>query len=383
MVGVIGVLVTMLSLAPDAAIGQASYTWNVDADGNWNTASNWNPSGVPSGQNQTATLGTIITAARTVTMQTSQRVGFLNFNSDHAYLLTGAQVEFQRTANQIAQLTANGAGAHVLASNVLLRSNLEFSGSGQLTISGSIDNQGPARSLTKEGTGTLRLSGNNASWQGDITINQGTLIAAHNNALGNTSSALTVNSGGTLAFEGGVNINYNSMTAGGPGHAGSGALRNISGTNIFDSTINLSGATTVISNAGQLSLGSSTTWKQLNLGANTLTVGGDSNTTINLTISGTGGLVKEGGGDLVLAGPGGNTYSGNTLVREGTLILAKPNDWAHAVGGNLQIGDGLGPAVVRWETSNNINNNSIVTINDTGLMNLNGYNETEIGRAHV
>lgn len=45
--------------------------------------------------------------------------------------------------------------------------------------------------------------------------------------------------------------------------------------------------------------------------------------TLNLAISGTGSLVKEGSGTLTTAGT--NTYTGNTTVNGGTLVVAGPN----------------------------------------------------------
>ena len=53
------------------------------------------------------------------------------------------------------------------------------------------------------------------------------------------------------------------------------------------------------------------------LGGNTLTTNSSSNTTLASLILGTGGLVKQGSGTLVLLGI--NSYSGGTTVSGGTL----------------------------------------------------------------
>lgn len=63
-------------------------------------------------------------------------------------------------------------------------------------------------SLVKTGTGTLTLTGDSSSWglkdtPGSKTINGGTLVVGHANALG-LGGVNTVNAGGTLAIAGGI-----------------------------------------------------------------------------------------------------------------------------------------------------------------------------------
>ena len=134
--------------------------------------------------------------------------------------------------------------------------------------------------LNKIGTGTLTLSGLN-TYTGPTLVNAGTLQAGAVNAF-SPESAFTVASGATLNLAG------------------------------FDQTIgSLAGAGAVT------------------LGAATLTTNGDgSDTTFSGTISGSGGLVKVGEGTLTLLG--NNSYTGGTLLNEGTL----------AVGSSMALGTG-------------------------------------------
>ncbi len=82
--------------------------------------------------------------------------------------------------------------------------------------------------------------------------------------------------------------------------------------------------------------GGGATGGNVNLGANTLTVGGlNTSTTYAGAISGTGGnLAKTGSGTLVLGGA--NTYSGTTTISDGTLQV----DGTHTGGGLYSVNGG-------------------------------------------
>lgn len=67
------------------------------------------------------------------------------------------------------------------------------------------------------------------------------------------------------------------------------------------------------------------------LGAGTLTTGNASDTTFGGVISGTGNLVKQGGGQLTLSGA--NTYTGTTTVQIGTLAVSNSAGLGDAAGG--------------------------------------------------
>src|SRR5260370_19712076 len=56
-----------------------SGTWNVDADGNWSTATNWSGGIIADGANNTADFSTVpITTNRTVTLDGSRTLGNIN-----------------------------------------------------------------------------------------------------------------------------------------------------------------------------------------------------------------------------------------------------------------------------------------------------------------
>jgi autotransporter-associated beta strand protein len=109
-----------------------------------------------------------------------------------------------------------------------------------------------------------------------------------------------------------------------------------------------------------------------------MTVNGDAVFLIG-PISGTqtSALVKSGAGDLRMVADGTNTYTGTTTVNEGTLVLGKSIFGAPAILGPLVIGDGTGGLEadkVLLQGNGQIDGD--VLINSSGLLDLNGFNET-------
>ncbi len=137
----------------------------------------------------------------------------------------------------------------------------------ELTISGVIST---GFGLTKDGSGTLTLSGVN-TYTGATTISAGTLA---------------LDATGTIAASSGV--------------ANSGTLT-IAASKTIDSMTGSGGTT---------------------LGANTLTIGDANNTTCTYTgvASGTGGITKAGTGTLTLSGV--NIYTGATTINAGILEIS-------------------------------------------------------------
>ena len=98
--------------------------------------------------------------------------------------------------------------------------------------------------------------------------------------------------------------------------------------------------------------------------------------TVSAVISGTGaGLTMTGDGTLRLNGTtGANTYTGTTTVNSGTLTLEAGK--AGAVPGDVVVGDGTGSDTLRETASNGIADGFNVTVNSSGLLDLNNFSDT-------
>ncbi|QDU29791.1 Hemolysin, chromosomal [Anatilimnocola aggregata] len=233
-----------------------------------------------------------------------------------------------------------------------------------------------AAALRKESPGTLTFSGDNIGFTSTITVNQGTLVAASNNALGDNDAtpggAVTVNNLGRLVLDGGalgIDLGNKSIVLHGTGLEGDalGALQSMG--------------------AGAVTVGSGTTTITFNTTPIRIAVnGGD--LTLNGTIgTGTNSLDKIGLGRLTLSGTANNTYTGTTTVLDGTLRLDKTGAAVVALAGALTIGDQSGNDTVELggttATTNLIADAAVITINGGTLNFLNtvlgGGTETTTG----
>lgn len=159
------------------AAGGASSFWNVDAAGLWTTAGNWTDGTIPNSPSASAGLGgggTPITAPRTVTLDATQTVGTLSFNSAQPFTVTGAGSLTLDDTGAAASITA-AAGSHTVNVPLALTA-----GGAVVTVTGETDTLSlngaitGSTSLAKSGPGTLVLSADN-TYSGGTTIGAGTL----------------------------------------------------------------------------------------------------------------------------------------------------------------------------------------------------------------
>ncbi len=297
-------------------------TWDGGGtDNKWSTGANWSGDSAPVGST-TLKLSFDGTTRTAPIMDGSYNVNTLRFETGAgAFSLTasggGSTLSFGGSVPGIIQLSANNQSIDVPLA-LTTTTIVETTGTGTLTLAGSISGTG---GITKLGAETLVLSGDN-TYSGTTTVNAGTLLLRHSDALGATTAGTTVTGGATLQLE-------NNIAVGAEALALDGALRNTSGANTYGGAISGSGTVTVEA------------------------------------------------GTLTLNGASANSYTGTTTVNTGQLDLAKTAGIT-AVAGNLLIGDGAGSATVRLVNSNQISDTSAVTLaaGGTPVFNLDGETET-------
>ncbi|EAZ1388241.1 autotransporter outer membrane beta-barrel domain-containing protein [Salmonella enterica] len=186
-------------------------------------------------------------------------------------------------------------------------------------------------SLIKQGAGTLILNAEN-TYTGGTTISGGTLVATNVDALGSgdvtDDATLELNTGGTFD---------NAISGSGQVVKSGDETLTLSGTNSYTGGTTISGGTLVATNVEALGSGDVTDDATLELNT-----GG----TFSNTISGSGQVVKS--GDDVLTLSGTNSYSGGTLISDGTLVASN----VEALG----TGDVTDDAVLELNTGGDFDN---------------------------
>jgi autotransporter-associated beta strand protein len=208
------------------------------------------------------------------------------------------------------------------------------------TISGANPNSHLApTALNKTGLGHMQLDGNN-SFTGPVNVNGGTLTVASGTALGTPDNGTFISDGTTLRITGPIAFPYSiadSIEMTGTGFGGTHGAIEVVGASAYTLTgpIRLDGATTI-------NLGTSS---ELRLA---VAVSSAPATTTPLTF--------VGGGEVSLQGASGNSFSGDTFIKAGTLLLNKP-DAVTAIPGNLFVGNADGSTIA---TGMNLNNYQII-----------------------
>jgi autotransporter-associated beta strand protein len=191
------------------------------------------------------------------------------------------------------------------------------------------------------------------------TITGGTVVTITTANDGPEGTSVT--SGATLQIDGGITMTNEVVTINGPGFNDQGALNNFSGDNIW---------------ATPLFLGSN---------ASVGTTNASDTLTFTAPIDDKGNafdLDKVGPGTVTYAGTVDNRYTGTTHVQNGTLLLSQTTGLALV--GPLVVGDAAPStnAVVRETLDHQIGDAVPVTVNETGLFDLNGKQD-QIGTLTV
>lgn len=335
--GTSGTEVLTVAVNPGAAITPGTAFWNGTSSASWayqpggdGTATNWSAAaaGTPdtfalpgSDTNVYFTSNTATNLSTTLDQNTTINslifTGASTANSAGATIASGGAGTNTLTINAAAVngntagngITVNaGAGADTISAGVILGASQTWTNNSTsaLTVSGVIGDGGSNFNLTKAGTGTIALTNAANTYGGITTINGGTLSVA---TLANGGAASSIGQSSSAA----TNLVF----------GGTGSLQYTGASVVSDRNFTI--------NAGVV-------------GTIDVTQAG---TTLELAgVTGavtTGALTKLGLGTLTLSGA--QTYTGNTLVNNGTLNI--DGGWTGLAGSSkLQQGTVAGTSVV-------------------------------------
>ena len=289
------IAVSLMSLNP-AARADSGY-WAVDGGGNWSTTASWLNGIVADGATNTAYFTNNVTANRTVTLDTARTIGNLTIGRSGGYIGNNLAIGGSQ------YLTLDNSGNPPVITCFPLKS------AGNSAVNFSPRLLGTS-GLTKMGTGTLWLQGNSFI-SGNLIIAQGrvfTYLTPY--ALGYMN--VIISNGCYLSFYVGGTYSGNNFTLNGIGQTQDAQVKSALYADNYN-TVTLDSSDTITLNATS------------DIGTSAASGGQGAIVTINGTITGPGGLVKNGAaypqGLLVLGNGSVADYAGPTLVSNGTFAV--------------------------------------------------------------
>ena len=284
------------------------FNWNSALAGNWSDPSKWTNDlasvlkPASDGTNfYTLNFNQPGTYTATNNLNASFTLNQLNFASS-ATIAGAGSLAFTPNGAVLPQINQNSGEAATINSPVILAAAITVAGSasGRVTLDGLVSGTG---SLTKNGPGTLVLNGFDPAagstfvavpntYSGGTFINGGVLQLG---SLVNGITPLSINPAGTnpITLNTGGSIQFNSVSISNALIVNSGALNNYNGWGVVASGPVTLNATVPLETLGDFDMKG--------------------------VISGVGGITKTGVGRLLLSGV--NTYSGDTTVNTGTLVV--------------------------------------------------------------
>ncbi len=310
--------------------------WDLTGGGNWNTAGNWSPPGVPNSSGTDVEFGGIILAPSTITVDGSFAVNSLTFDNANSYTLSGGTLtvtteiigtsgshEIGSTLRPIPSsfpITNNSAGTLTISGNITntFLSGVNINGTGTTVFSGA-NTYGIETELT---SGTLSVSADNNLGNASITFNGGTLLVTESFA---TSKSLTPSAAPMIEVASGKTFTYQGVYFSGPFPLtlmGGGSLVFTPTSNFRPTSFTVTSGTLVGSPASIVVPVAVTSPGGLafNQGSGTF----------SSVISGTGVFINGSSEEITLTAT--NTYSGGTRINAGASL---------SVGSDSNFGTGM------------------------------------------
>ncbi|MFZ4766480.1 MAG: beta strand repeat-containing protein, partial [Roseimicrobium sp.] len=234
---------------------------------------------------------------------------------------TAGSVTIGEPGNAGTLTTGTSTGADLILTN--------GNATGTLTVNSVIaNNAGGAVNVFVNGSGTTVLAGANTT-TGAITVQAGTLRAAHDSALGNAAGGVSVLDGATLELSGGITIGDEALSLSGTGVGSNGALRILSGTSTYGGLVTAAISTEIQAETGTTlifdrtgtnpsitSANNSLTFDTIGTGVITF------NDAINITSSSNPTVTKGGTGTLNLTVANSWAGSGAFTLNDGVVRIS-------------------------------------------------------------
>lgn len=383
-----GVVLAAWALAVAAPALAVNYVWNNAAGGNWSTATNWTPNGVPNATSDTATIA--LAGTYTVTVDASVTVNTLTIggaSGTQTLAIAGGIVNLN-AGGPVATMTVNANGAvNQSAAGVLQGGPAQVAMNGRYDMASGSINSGVNPFTIGPGATFALAGGAVKTLQSSSTIvNNGTITSSGSGSLQVENNATLNNAaGGVIELQSDAGLLQSGGGASNVTNAG--ILRKTAGAGTSTlSTVQIVNTGTIEAQAGTLQLGtgqstvtSSGAGNTLGaLGGATLTIGAVGGTFTGTTFAGAGLKSFAGGGTAQFTFGGAisatnTTFADSTLL--GTFTLAGTLGWAS---GTLQGSPTIGPGgtlalsgnLVKTLTGvgNTLTNNGTLAIAGTGTL---------------
>jgi fibronectin-binding autotransporter adhesin len=309
-------LLTVLALSSSSLFGQTTFVWNGGTSGigtSWNSGANWVGGSVPTtGANllfdNSNNAGTI---ASPLSVSATRTVGLITFDQVNNKLPATLQIDTNGSGGSVARTLTINTGISILnhvgtvqfnATNfgvltiALGGSNVTFDPQSTSTLTLNPVITGANNGITKSGTGTLILGGNN-TYSGSTAVNSGTLRLGASGAI-NSSPTITVANGAT----------YDVSPVTGGYTLGSASAQTIRGSGAVTGATTVSANGTVFADTIGLTAAPLTTGNLLfNNGGNFRVQVGNGATASDLTTVGAGRVAATGAGVGTLFGRSAGT----------------------------------------------------------------------------
>jgi autotransporter-associated beta strand protein len=350
--------------------GLTDNTWNANAN-NWSTdkAGTIQAASIPgSGTDVVFGYDGIAAAPLTTTLEQNIKINSLTFEAGTttptSVTIAPGAVSTNRleVAPQVAtdgiRIIAGGPAAATISAPLRLGANQTWNvadAASVLTLSGGLQGE---KDVTKTGSGkvTISIAADNAFNTGltsDFTLNGGTLELTHVDALGvvGKRANVAVNTGAAFYYNGVAGTVANALTLGG------GTLSSGTANQIYSGAVNISGDSFINLRDSNSSVPTAT--------QRAVTLSGPLSGTGDITLDSIN-TVSAGNqitGDLVISNSGNSGWSGDLIVRSGTVTARTGNGDALGTGAiNIELGK------VEWEGAGGVtyNLNKALTIARSG-----------------